>query len=612
MYNERNKGGISMKKTSLLGLLLFSFCLTGCVHPTQDPIKDDPIIDNGDEEGDKEEEDLFPWTTEQKALFDQYLGGYYIPTLPVEATFFQYRLGSLDIRSAMTDDLLDTYQAKLEKDGFSVKYEEAYLTYECYKDFNDDYKVYVEFFEDIDNEPSTFQIYAKLSKKPKDREHVWTNEEKELFNQYLEGVVLPYPEANHGSIKHSTNFNDDCVYIVSDRNDDVLSKYLSDLKTMGFDLSKHPKYGIDTAFKQLNNHKYIELWVAIAEENGSTWFEVYGYTRSGVYKADGVKFIEFGSYPQGYISSYNPLFNSLINLVGIMPTDENHRNWNVFSDFVVECQFKEDGFYKDFEYNGDKYRATYYLRPRSVTAVQPYNDDYYGYQHVINGYYVKEVHIFKYEPIIWEVMKSGDGISFLAPTNMLDNTYFSAYEEPDGYYANNYEHSFIRKFINDEFYNTAFSEEEKAKIQTTLVDNSLTANAPSEDDYQNYTNVAHENPTMEDYLSPNTNDKVFLLSRQEILDLDFGYKSFTDWENIDYNKACKAATDYCLSRGALRRYAFNKTIYSYSSSFYLRTPLITSYYGEHVHLSGETNGMQYAFTSALQALGVYPCINVKF
>ncbi len=73
-------------------------------------------------------------------------------------------------------------------------------------------------------------------------------------------------------------------------------------------------------------------------------------------------------------------------------------------------------------------------------------------------------------------------------------------------YANNYEYSHIRSWLYDNFDNTAFSTEEKARIQTTTVDNS----------------VASTGYDLNKYACENTSDKVFLLSYVEAISTTYG------------------------------------------------------------------------------------------
>ena len=93
------------------------------------------------------------------------------------------------------------------------------------------------------------------------------------------------------------------------------------------------------------------------------------------------------------------------------------------------------------------------------------------------------------EPLKWDILDIKDGKALIITHNIIDTIVFEINE------SNNYEKSSIRKWLNNDFYNTAFNAEEKKKIQLTLVDNSL------ESTCQN-TNK---------YVCNNTNDNVFIL-----------------------------------------------------------------------------------------------------
>jgi hypothetical protein len=78
-------------------------------------------------------------------------------------------------------------------------------------------------------------------------------------------------------------------------------------------------------------------------------------------------------------------------------------------------------------------------------------------------------------------------------------------------YANNYKESHIRSWLKDNFYNTAFTAAEKARIQTTTVDNSVASTG--------YDSNA--------YACENTSDKVFLLSYSETTNASYGLSTTT-------------------------------------------------------------------------------------
>ena len=102
--------------------------------------------------------------------------------------------------------------------------------------------------------------------------------------------------------------------------------------------------------------------------------------------------------------------------------------------------------------------------------------------------------LFYLEPLTWEVLECDDNTALLVCVNIID-------ARPYSQNNNNYSTSEIRGWLNLEFYNTAFSSEDKVRIKTSVVDNST---ASTDCDYNNY-------------VCENTEDKVFLLSYQEVV-----------------------------------------------------------------------------------------------
>jgi len=127
-------------------------------------------------------------------------------------------------------------------------------------------------------------------------------------------------------------------------------------------------------------------------------------------------------------------------------------------------------------------------------------------------------------------------------------------------YVNNYKESHIRSWLNDNFYNTAFTAEEKARIQTTDVDNS----------------VASTGYDTNDYACDNTNDKVFLLSHQEATSATYGLDTDTARQ--------RQPSDYAQSQGV---WTFTP---NGNSGWWLRSPNYFNLYGaslaRYVHVNG--------------------------
>ena len=138
---------------------------------------------------------------------------------------------------------------------------------------------------------------------------------------------------------------------------------------------------------------------------------------------------------------------------------------------------------------------------------------------------------FKFEPIEWWILSWDSESYFVVSKLVLDamhwNTTGYEIENPSTkekeIVYNNYEKSDIRLWLNDEFYNFAFNEEEKNKILTTVVDNSANSTL----------NEVNE------YACNNTEDKIYLLSMKELSSNPFN----TDIRYYDENRLAKG-TDY--------------------------------------------------------------------
>ena len=115
-------------------------------------------------------------------------------------------------------------------------------------------------------------------------------------------------------------------------------------------------------------------------------------------------------------------------------------------------------------------------------------------------YHKTEAGYFKYEPIKWRVLQSENGEAFLLSDVILDK---QLYNENDKYVT--WEKSSLRAWLNKKFINTAFSDEEKEKINITEI-------------------VNQDNPVYGIEGGNNTFDKIFLLSLSEVSEQQDGEK----------------------------------------------------------------------------------------
>ena len=238
--------------------------------------------------------------------------------------------------------------------------------------------------------------------------------------------------------------------------------------------------------------------------------------------------VEFGSYPQSRIT--NSSLVSALNKVS--------KNWVSYGYYsgtgdygtMVQGDWMK---YFDFTYNGTKYRAVTFSQYRPMETIgasssdNTYQDD--------NGYTPNNTYYFKYEPLKWRVLDSKTGLVLCE--NIIDSQAYSntVYSDDNDdwnnaahtHYANDYATSSIRKWLNDDFYNTAFSASQKANILTSELDNRAFSTSYSE------------------YDSETTYDKVFLLSWSEMENTAYGFPA-----NINNSSVRRAkGTDYAKCQG---------------------------------------------------------------
>ena len=148
--------------------------------------------------------------------------------------------------------------------------------------------------------------------------------------------------------------------------------------------------------------------------------------------------------------------------------------------------------------------------------------------------------------------------------------------------SNNYKNSSIRKWLNDTFYNIAFSDNEKRIIEITEVDNGSLSTR-----YQN-----------NHYACSNTNDKIFLLSRHEAT--LYGIINFSKIHGLeDFKKA--QGTYFAEGQGlsSFRCYC----------CWWLRSPSCTS--SEHAMMVDFDGGMDYELDIKSKDCGVRPAMWIK-
>lgn len=324
-------------------------------------------------------------------------------------------------------------------------------------------------------------------------------------------------------------------------------------------------------------------------------------------------YILFGSYPQSNITD-EIVLAVLNNSAGTLPDSSNDHGWTDY------CYYIEDGitpymWYKDLEYNDEKYRGVYFISYRPwYTAANSSADASYQDE---NGYFLNAVYWFKYEPIKWRILSEQNGVAMLLAEMILDSQEYYNFASSgvthsrtavenydDAYYAgndstvsdavydNNYLYSNVRKWLNETFYTTAFSDLQKAIIATTIVDNS--ASSTSDDENATDANI---------FACANTNDKVFLLSQNEATSAVFGFGGYLAYDE----KKQKKPTDYAQCQGADTN---ESAPYSGCGWWWLRSSY--AYYNSHFVRNVDYGGDSVLSSAVNDTIGgIVPALNIK-
>ena len=245
------------------------------------------------------------------------------------------------------------------------------------------------------------------------------------------------------------------------------------------------------------------------------------YTRDG-------NFIYFGYWPQTCEKDENVIakLNEMAGKPPLPRDKENPHNWESHEGTTYMWQ-------KIVIYNGTKYLGVQMndYRASGVYSLRRRIMD--------NGYFTGEVYWFKYEPIKWRILTTSGNSAFIMSDIALDSFsiqpdrksenrdgLFAEYNNstgvPDGTYANNWEYCFLRRWLNETFYNEVFNGLQKEIIKTMKLDNSARSCNPNDyPNYYGYGEKAGKNKFADQ--CKDTDDKIFLLSLRDITTTAYGF-----------------------------------------------------------------------------------------
>lgn len=253
------------------------------------------------------------------------------------------------------------------------------------------------------------------------------------------------------------------------------------------------------------------------------------------YKTNDV--VEFGSYPQSKVNDTVKLF-FLSMKIKKWTSYDYYSGSNLSPGTMKQSDYMK---YADFTFAGQKYRAVKFSSYRPYwTYYSP--EDKYSYQDD-NGYKKNMVYYFKYETLKWRILDPSTGYMMceqIIDAQPYSNTVYyhstgelssEAFVEQDESKANHYtclySSSSIRQWLNNDFFNDAFTDE-KNEIALTQLDNRA------------YSSVFKK------YNSPSTNDKIFLPSYNDMINEKYGFSS--DPLEKDEQR-CSSASDYSKCQG---------------------------------------------------------------
>ena len=275
--------------------------------------------------------------------------------------------------------------------------------------------------------------------------------------------------------------------------------------------------------------------------------------------------IQFGAYPQtketdsAIVSALNDCADNWISYGYYSGSGSTVDGQMQPSDYMQYC---------DVKYGDNKYRGVTFSQYRpwftgyTSSASHTYQDNY--------GYNTETTYWFKYEPLQWKVLDPSEGLVLcvsLIDSQPYNNYVLSSGTDPRGntafwgdagknHYANDYANSSLRKWLNETFYATAFTEGQQNRIAKNH-------NHQNNDGY--YTLAGITNYT--DCDSDPTNDKIFLLSCDEINDSSFGFSS--SYPAYDDTARQAKGTDYAKCQGLG---VFSSASYPGNSWRWLRSP----------------------------------------
>lgn len=184
--------------------------------------------------------------------------------------------------------------------------------------------------------------------------------------------------------------------------------------------------------------------------------------------------VQFGAYPQSRVTD-----EAIID--GLDSQSLSWKSYNYYSGTgsLYDGNMKPSDYmkYADIVFNGNKYRAVTFSKYRPRFTGDTFSSSYINQDY--NGYYTGNVYYFKYEPLKWRVLDASMGL--VVCDSIIDSQAYNNYilesngeyygDSGKNHYASDWENSSLRKWLNEDFYNTAFSKLQQDRIQKLTREN---------------------------------------------------------------------------------------------------------------------------------------------
>ncbi|MCR5041170.1 MAG: cohesin domain-containing protein [Clostridia bacterium] len=316
----------------------------------------------------------------------------------------------------------------------------------------------------------------------------------------------------------------------------------------------------DFTFTVVAHSSYVTpIEISLKRFGGVSTLDNYGVRIEITEKAVDYTTFRFGGYPQTLVTDE----------ATVEKLDALKKTWKSYGFYSTEEYNDYGGMlpddstsYCDVELGGERYRAVKIDSYRSAYTYSHASE--WSNQQEANGYEVGKVYYFRFESLVWRMLDDGSGLavceSVIDALPFSDFIYFHAsagkdkdggsyfsVDEADDYYANTYSVSSIRRFLMNDFYYTAFSAAERAKIGFGELG-----------------------------ALPGTDavlcDKIFLLSSEQLTDESLGF--YPDGQYDDAARRAKG-TDYAQALG-LGAISSGLAAYNGNSPYILRDAAYSS------------------------------------